>query len=139
MTNKEAGERLIKQAGEILEREVRGAWASKDYNMVVRRGQEVVELALKGALRVLGVDYPKVHDVGPIFTEQARKKDIPLGGEILEKIEEISLWLAEARAPSFYGERDYAREDAEKALEDACFVLQEIKESLKIGKGYHLG
>jgi HEPN domain-containing protein len=34
---------------------------------VVREAQELVELALKGALRVVGVDPPKWHDVGPIL------------------------------------------------------------------------
>ena len=29
-----------------------------------------MELALKGALKVLGVDYPRIHDVAPVFSEQ---------------------------------------------------------------------
>ena len=37
------------------------------YSDVVREAQEVVELALKGVLRVLGVEPPKIHDVGPLI------------------------------------------------------------------------
>lgn len=128
MTNRERGEKLINQAEKVFERDLKSASETEDHNMVVRRAQETVELALKGALKVLGVDYPKVHDVGSIFAEQARKKGIQVTKESLGRIERISLWLAQARAPSFYGERDYGREDSRKALEDAEFVLKEIKE-----------
>lgn len=34
------------------------------YSDVIREAQEIVELALKGALRQIGVDPPKQHDVG---------------------------------------------------------------------------
>ena len=46
----------------------KGAW-----NLVVRRAQEAVELALKAALRFIGVDPPRVHDVGPSLREHASK------------------------------------------------------------------
>lgn len=127
MTNKEAGERLIKQAGQILERDLKGAWLAKDYNMTVRRAQEVVELSLKGVLKILGVDYPKVHDVSIIFTEQAVAKHFPAGKDSIQKMAEISSWLAEVRAPSFYFEKDYTEADAQKAFEDATFVFKEIE------------
>lgn len=38
------------------------------YGSVARRAQEVVELAWKGALKMLGVDHPKVHDVALVFS-----------------------------------------------------------------------
>jgi hypothetical protein len=44
----------------------------------------------------------------------------------LTEIERISKWLAEARAPSFYGERDFTSEDSKRAYNDASFVLKEI-------------
>ena len=43
------------------------------YSDVVREAQEVVELALKGVLRVLGVEPPKIHDVGPLILEYRAK------------------------------------------------------------------
>jgi len=129
-TNQEVGMKLLKEAGEILCRDLNGAWTACDYNMTVRRAQEVVELALKGVLEILGVDYPKIHDVGPVFIEQVTRKSFPLAREILDKVEGISFWLSEARAPSFYLERDYTKEDAQKAFEDANFVYDEKKKIL---------
>jgi len=127
MTNIESGQKLIKRAEDIFKRDLKGALAEKDYNMVVRRAQEVVEFALKGALKILGVDYPKVHDVGFIFAEQARTKVPNVQEDTLERIKSVSTWLGEVRAPSFYMERDYTEEDAKQAFEEASFVLKEIK------------
>lgn len=39
------------------------------YSDVVREAQEIVELALKGMLRQVGVEPPKWHDVGQILKE----------------------------------------------------------------------
>ena len=126
----EAGETLIRESESILRRDVQGALDEEDFNMVVRRAQEVVELALKGALKMLGVDYPKVHDVAPVFSEQVRQKQAVVDVEVLERIEDISFWLSQARAPSFYLERDYGEEDARQALRDAVFVLTEVRKIL---------
>jgi HEPN domain-containing protein len=123
----EAGERLIRESERILGRDAQSAFDAADFNMVVRRAQEAVELALKGALKVLGVDYPKVHDVAPVFSEQLRQKRGAVQVEILKRIEDISFWLSQARASSFYLERDYSREDAQQALQDATFALIEVK------------
>ena len=38
---------------------------------VVREAQELVELALKGMLRAVGVEPPKIHDVGRLLIEHA--------------------------------------------------------------------
>ena len=103
--------------------------------MVVRRAQEVVELTLKGALKMLGVDYPKVHDVAPVFSEQVQQKVGATNVETLEQIEDVSFWLSQARAPSFYLERDYGEEDAQKAFRDAMFVLTEVRKVLGIAGG----
>ena len=127
---REEGLRLIREAGGILRRDAQGALSEKDFNLVVRRAQEVVELALKGALKMLGVDYPKVHDVAPLFSDQLRQKKGVSDPTVLQRIEEASLWLAQSRAPSFYFDREYGEEDAEQALKDAAFVLNEVKELL---------
>jgi HEPN domain-containing protein len=127
---REEGLRLIREAEGILRRDARGALDDKDFNMAVRRAQEVVELTLKGALKILGVDYPKVHDVAPLFSEQLHQKGNIPGPAVLQRIEEISLWLAQSRTPSFYFDREYGVEDAEQALEDATFVLDQVKKLL---------
>lgn len=125
-TNREFGEKLLKEAEWIFKNDLKIAVEEENYNIAVRRAQEVVELALKGCLRILGIDYPKVHDTGRIFTAEAGKK-FPFKKISLGEIEKISRWLAEARAPSFYGEKEFTDKDAKKALRDADFVLNEIK------------
>ncbi len=125
-TNKEHGEKLLKEAEWIFEKDLKIAVGEGNYNIAVRRAQEVVELALKGCLRILGIDYPKVHDAGYVFSIEAGKK-LPFKESSLREIERISRWLSEARAPSFYGEKDFTSEDAKRAIEDATIVLEEIK------------
>ena len=132
MTNREAGEPLVKEAQRIFERDLKAAWTEGDYKMTLRRAQEVVELALKGALRILGVDFPKVHDVGPVFVEQARGKGGQVPEGILEEIRRISAWLSEARAPAFYLDRTYGEADAQRAFAEAQFVLTEVRKAFRI-------
>jgi len=126
VTNREAGEVLVREAHRIFDRDLRAAWEDRDYNLVVRRAQEAVELALKGALRILGVDFPKVHDVGPIFVREARRKGGVSSEEELAEVQRISAWLAEARAPAFYLERPYGEDDARTACDGARFVLDVV-------------
>jgi len=130
MTNKEAGRKLLRAASRLLERDLQAAWEEADYNLVVRRAQEVVELVLKGALRFLGADYPKIHDGGSPFVHKAQERIPGVGEEAPERIQTISAWLAEARAPAFYWERDYGLEEARQAKEDAAFVLFTVMEWL---------
>lgn len=128
-TNKEQGEKLLKEAEWIFEKDLKSAMEEENYNLAVRRAQEVVELSLKGCLRILGIDYPKVHDAGFVFVKEAGNK-LHFKKDSLQQIERISRWLSEARAPSFYGERDFTSEDAKKAFEDADYVLKEIKSAI---------
>ncbi len=129
-TTKEQGERLLKEAQWIFEKDLKIALEEENHNIAVRRAQEVVELSLKGCLRVLGIDYPKVHDAGLVFVMEAGK-NLSFDKSTLTEIERVSRWLSEARAPSFYGERDFTSEDAKKAFEDAAFVLEEIKAAIR--------
>ncbi len=129
-SNRELGKRLITQAERILRWELKTAVENKDWNLTVRRSQEVVELSLKGALKVLGMDFPKVHDVGLIFLSGAKEKGVSLSEDTLARIQQSSKWLAEARAPAFYVERSYSKEDASKARRDAVFILQTIRRAM---------
>ncbi len=128
-TNREQGEKLLREAQWIFERDLKIAIEEENYNIAVRRAQEVVELSLKGCLRILGIDYPKVHDAGFVFVLEAGKK-LNFKENSLKEIERISKWLSEARAPSFYGEKDFTSEDAKKAFMDAAFVLEEVKAAI---------
>jgi hypothetical protein len=99
------------------------------FSDVMREAQELVELALKGMLRYVGVDPPKWHDVGPIILEHQNllPKDIQASAS---RLAAISKRLRREREFSFYGDIDfipteeYTREDALTAIDDARFVVK---------------
>lgn len=98
------------------------------YSDVVREAQELVELALKGALRFVGIEPPKQHDVGPLLRQHAHRLPLALA-EAAERLATISRRLRKEREFSFYGDEDfvpterYTREEASQALDDARFVV----------------
>lgn len=103
--------------------------AEDSYSDVVREAQELVELALKGMLRQVGVEPPKQHDVGRLVVE-FRDRFPPEVGRQAARLAEISRWLRKEREFAFYGDVDfvpteeYTYQDAERALHDARFVVR---------------
>lgn len=126
----------LREAGEAL--------AEERYHRAVRRAQESVELSLKAALRLLGVEYPREHDVSGVLSEVARYRDLPewFRSE-LNAINMISKELAETRGPAFYGDERafipprqlYTREDAEKAVDGAERVYELCDKLFKWWRG----
>lgn len=98
------------------------------YSDVIREAQEVVELALKGMLRQVGIEPPKWHDVGQALLEHADRFPTDVQADV-PRLREISAWLRKEREFSFYGEIDfipteeYTRAEAERAIADARFVV----------------
>jgi HEPN domain-containing protein len=98
------------------------------YSDVVREAQEIVELALKGMLRAVGVEPPKFHDVGGLLIEHKGKYDEEISKN-LERAATISKRLKKERELAFYGDIDfipteeYNIDDAREAMEGANFVL----------------
>lgn len=76
------------------------------YSDVVREAQEIVELALKGMLRQVGVEPPKWHDVGRMLLEHSSRFPAEVTAE-LAALAEISAWLRKEREFSFYGDIDF--------------------------------
>jgi len=72
---------------------------------VVRESQEIVELLLKGFLRIKLIDPPKWHDVGSILVENKDRLS-PLILSHLNEITEFSKYLRRERENAFYGEED---------------------------------
>jgi len=103
--------------------------AEEAYSDVVREAQELVELALKGILRQIGVEPPKQHDVGGLLVEFKDRLPSEVAAQA-EKMAAISKWLRKEREFAFYGDVDfipteeYTRRDAERALRDARLVLE---------------
>ncbi len=127
MSNRESSEELIRGAERYLYFLVE-AYQKGDWNISVRTGQDVVELALKGLLKKIGIEYPKVHDVGRYVVEILERRKIELEEGVAEKIKEISAELTEKRAPAFYFEKRYGEADAARAKDGAEFVLNVVKE-----------
>ena len=99
--------------------------------------------SLKGMLRLLGVEYPKSHDVSAALDKAKKEVDMP--GWLEEKIEDlkrISFDLAMKRGPAFYGderafippENLYSEEDAKDALNMALIALNTAKRLLEYYK-----
>jgi len=106
------------------------------FSDVIRESQETVELSLKGMLRFVGVEPPKIHDVGGLLLEHKDKfpEDI---SKRLKKLAEISKRLRKERELAFYGDIDfipteeYTREDAKEAIKDTRMVTGAAKELIK--------
>lgn len=99
------------------------------YSDVVREAQEVVELALKAMLRLVGIDPPKQHDVGGLLIDHASRFTEEVRPE-LQVLATTSKWLRKEREFAFYGDIDfipteeYTLADAEKADSEARHVVR---------------
>lgn len=103
-------------------------FAARSWADVVRESQEVVELALKGLLRVVGIEPPRIHDVSEVLT--AEKSRLPpaiqqqvevlaAGSRTLRRDRELAFYGAEDLTPSgFYTQDDAvaARDIARKTV-----------------------
>ncbi|MBO3800484.1 MAG: HEPN domain-containing protein [Candidatus Brockarchaeota archaeon] len=106
------------------------AYSEESYPDAVRYSQECVELSLKAALRAVGVEYPKEHDMSRIL-RAVRERFPEWFKREVEKLGEVSRDLADKRAPSLYGIETlgkgpsdiFDKSDVEKALSDAKYVL----------------
>jgi HEPN domain-containing protein len=105
------------------------------YSDVVREAQEIVELALKGMLRQVGVEPPKWHDVGG-FLLQFGDRFPAFERDQLERLAEISTRLRKEREFSFYGDIDfipteqYSREDAQRAIDEARTTVEAAAQTI---------
>ncbi len=106
------------------------------FSDVIRESQEIVELSLKGMLRFVGVEPPKIHDVGGLLLEHEEKfpKDI---AKQLKKLADISKRLRKERELAFYGDIDfipteeYTEEDAEEAIGDTRLVVDTARKLIQ--------
>lgn len=108
------------------------------YSDVVREAQELVELALKGVLRQIGIEPPKHHDVGHLLVDYKDRLP-PAVAEHASTLARISKWLRKEREFSFYGDIDfipteeYTEQDAAKAIHDARFVVEMARKIIPAG------
>ncbi len=99
---------------------------------VVRESQEIVELALKGLLRSVGVIPPRVHDVSDILEAERDRLPQPVR-QRLDELTAISKDLRRDRELAFYGAEDltpsgfYQRADAERARNGARATVDAVR------------
>jgi len=127
----------LRQALERL-KHAKEAVESGNYPYAVRQSQESVELALKAALRVVGVEPPKWHDVGPVIRRERHRFPNWFRREV-DSITSISRSLRNERELAMYGDEEagipaeelYSIVDARRAVEDAEKVLRLVDRLLK--------
>ena len=96
----------------------------EDYSDVVREAQEIVELCTKGMLRAVGIDPPRLHDVGSLLVENAERFPETVRTR-LPGLAETSKNLRKEREFAFYGDDDflpleeYGRAEADRAMTGA--------------------
>ena len=109
----------------------------KAYAYCIRQCQEAVELLLKAALRLVGIEPPKWYDVGPVLMEFSERFPDWFREKILE-LAAISRWLRREREPSMCGDEElglpptklYTEPYALKAVEEAKTVYAYVKKLL---------
>lgn len=93
-----------------------------NYPYCLRLSQECVELLLKASLKLVGIEYPKVHDVSEVLLKVKERFPEWFKKEI-DELSEISRILASKREIAFYGsEEDYLTPEeviGEKEAKDA--------------------
>lgn len=123
MRSPELGADYIRRAQARLAA-VDALFVAQSWADVVRESQEVVELALKGLLRVAGIEPPRIHDVSEVLTaEKARLpqaiqqqvEDLAAGSRMLRRDRELAFYGAEDLTPSGF----YTRDDATAARDIA--------------------
>jgi len=133
-SNIRQAEERLKHAGEAL--------TSGNYPYTVRQCQEAVELLLKAALRIAGIEPPKWHDVGPIIRRELDRFPQRFRDEV-DFIVSASRRLRNERERSMYGDEEtglppeelYTRLDAEQALSDALKIRRLVLELLGEASG----
>ena len=108
----------------------------RGYAYAVRSSQECVELSLKAALRLVGVEYPKKHDVSRVLLMARRR--FPEWFRV-EDFAKIGRALSEMREPAMYGDELrfvsstelFTKRHAAKALAEAKEIYKACSGLLK--------
>jgi HEPN domain-containing protein len=135
MRNRELAADHLKRAGARL-RALDVLFDSGSWADVVRESQEVVELSLKGLLRAVGVDPPRIHDVADVLLAERDRLPPDLIAHV-ERLATISRQLRRDRELAFYGAEDltpsafYREADAVLARDSARDVVAIVQPVVK--------
>lgn len=132
MKNKSLAADYITRAGNRLAA-VEVLMQRQSYADVVRESQELIELSLKGVLRLSNIEVPRIHDVSDIILQSSDRLPPSIRPHAKE-VAKISKNLRRDRELSFYGTEDltpsefYKEEDAKQALDDARWIYSLCKD-----------
>ncbi|MBS7626803.1 HEPN domain-containing protein [Candidatus Bathyarchaeota archaeon] len=104
-------DRMFKIAAAYLQqarsrlKDAAGALKDGNYPYSLRLSQECVELSLKASLKLVGIEYPKVHDVSDVLL-RVKERFPEWFKEELEDMCEASKVLASKREIAFYGSEE---------------------------------
>ncbi|QIW22758.1 HEPN domain-containing protein [Sulfolobus sp. S-194] len=137
MNNDNLAKSYVRQAEERI-KHAKEAFNEGNYPYTVRQCQEAVELLLKASLRYVGIEPPKLHDVGYILKRE--KNRFPQWFQ--EKIDELAYYsrvLRNEREPAMYGDEEtgaspeelYSKFDAESAIKMCDSVYEYVKKLIK--------
>lgn len=123
----------LRQADDRLTDAIR-ALEKDNYPYALRLSQECVELSLKASLRIVGIEYPKMHDVSDVLLDY-KERFPPWFSEKVEFLADTSRRLCSKRELSFYGGEDalltpeelVSKDDAVEAVERASKTLELVK------------
>ncbi|MCH4816430.1 MAG: HEPN domain-containing protein [Saccharolobus sp.] len=138
MNNNDLAKSYVRQAEERIKHS-KEALNEGNYPYVVRQCQEAVELLLKASLRYVGIEPPKLHDVGYLL----RKEKDRFPQWFQDKIDEFAYYsrvLRSERESAMYGDEEtgatpeelYSKFDAENAIKMCESVHVSVKKLIKI-------
>ncbi|MFX0163485.1 MAG: HEPN domain-containing protein [Candidatus Hodarchaeota archaeon] len=127
----------MRQAGARVD-DAEKALKEENYPYGVRLSQEAVELSLKASLRLVGIEYPKIHDVSSILKMVKDRFPDWFKDEVVFLVE-TSKNLSKKRGLSFYGievellspEDLITKDDAEDAVIRAKKAVELCEKLLK--------
>ncbi len=104
------------------------------YAFCFRLCQEATELSLKAALRLVGIDFPKWHDIGALLKKEQNKFPENFQDKIL-RLAEISEKLTELRELAMYGDEKNSKpasslfneKKSKDAIKDAKYCIEQVE------------
>ena len=126
MTSLRLAEAFLERAGDRLEA-LRSLRQEADFSDVIRESRDIVELCLRGMLRVAGIEVARWLDVGQVFEESASRLPPEVKSQ-KDRILEIHRDLSRDRQVAHAEEAGLPIEkllaaDADRAIAEAEWVL----------------
>jgi len=126
---------LLRQAEARL-KDGREAAQDKNFPYCVRLSAECVELSLKSVLKLVGIEYPKKHDVSGVFLAVINRFPEWFRNQV-PKMAESNKILTKKREPALYGgEEAFLTPEEVISKEDATDAIKRAEETFNLCKKF---